>query len=82
MVREICGVQLKDSKRSADSAFILSLNETIDQLAMVGNVHCYGRVLRGEDCDFFRKALDYEVVGQRMKWRPKRTWKNRLWKKV
>ena len=34
MVRALCGVQLKDRKRSMDFMFMLGLNETIDQLAM------------------------------------------------
>ena len=31
MVRAMCGVQLKDRKRSTDLLFMLGLNETIDQ---------------------------------------------------
>ena len=38
MVRAMCGVQLKDRKRSTDLMFMLGLNETIDQLAMVNSV--------------------------------------------
>ena len=43
MVRAMCGVQLKDGKRSADLIFMLGLNEAVDQLAMavfVGMVVC------------------------------------------
>ena len=65
VMRAMCGVQLKDRKRSTDLMFMLSLNETIDQLAMANSVHCYGHVLR--------KALNFEVEGQRKKWRLKRT---------
>ena len=32
MVRAMCGVQLKGTKRSTDLMFMLGLNETIDQL--------------------------------------------------
>ena len=46
MVRAMCGVQLKDRKRSTDLMFMLGLNETIDHLAMANSVHCYGHVLR------------------------------------
>ena len=38
MVRAICGVQLKDRKRSIGLMFMLGLNETIDQLAMANSV--------------------------------------------
>ena len=44
MVRAMCGVQLKDRKRSTDLVFMFGLCETIDQLAMamvfVGVVMC------------------------------------------
>ena len=38
MVRAVCGVQLKDRKRSTDLVFMLGLNDTIDQLAMENSV--------------------------------------------
>ena len=38
MMRAMCGVQLKNGKRSTDLMFILGLNETIDQLVMANNV--------------------------------------------
>ena len=46
MVRAMCGVQLKDKKRSTDLMFMLSLNETIDQLTMANSVRWYGHVMR------------------------------------
>ena len=52
IVRVICGVQLKDRKRSMDLIFTLGLKETIDQLAMANSVHLYGHVLR--------RALNFE----------------------
>ena len=42
MVRAICGVQLKDIKRSTDLMFMLGLNETMDQLAMANSVRWFG----------------------------------------
>ena len=43
-MREMCGEQLKDRKRSTDLMLMLGLNEIIDQLAMqtvfVGMVMC------------------------------------------
>ena len=61
MVIAMCGVQLKDRKRSTDLMFMLGLNETIDQLAMASSVRWYGNVLRREDGHVLRKALDIEV---------------------
>ena len=49
MVRGICGVQLKDNKRSMDLMLKLGLNEKMDQLAMLNCVcQCY-YVLRSEE---------------------------------
>ena len=72
MVRAMCGVQLKDRKRKTDLMFMLGLKETIDQLAMSNSVRWYGYVLRREDGHVLRRALDFEVEGQRKKGRPKR----------
>ena len=45
-MRTMCGVQLKDRKRSSDLMFMLGLSETLDQFAMANSVHWYGHVLR------------------------------------
>ena len=71
MVRAMCGVQLKDRKRSTDLMFMLDLSYAIDQLTMASSVHWYGYVLRREDGHVLRRALDFEAEGQRK--RPKRT---------
>ena len=49
MVRAMCGVQLKDRKRSTNLMFMLGLKEATDQLAMANSVRWYGHVLRRED---------------------------------
>ena len=61
MVRTMCGVQLKDSKRSMNMMFMLRLNDTIDQLAIANSVRLFGHVLRREDGHVLRWALDFEV---------------------
>ena len=38
-MRAMCGVQLKDRKRSTDLMFMLVLNEAIDQLSTASSVH-------------------------------------------
>ena len=78
MVRAMCGVQLKDRKRSSNLMLMLCLKETIYQLAMSCNVRWYGHVLRREDGHIFRRALDFEVEGLRKKGRPKRMWKEQV----
>ena len=62
-------MQLRTTKRCLD------LNETIDQLIKVYSVCWYGHVLRREDGHVLRRALDFEVEGQRKKGRSMRTWK-------
>ena len=52
MMRAMCGVQLKDRKRARE--LMLSLNETIDRLAMANCVHC---VLRMEDGHVLRMVM-------------------------
>ena len=42
----MCGVQLKDGKRSNNLMLMFGLIETIDQTAMANSVHWYGHVLR------------------------------------
>ena len=42
MVRAMCGVHLKDRKRSTYLMFMQGLNETIDQLAIANSVRWYG----------------------------------------
>ena len=58
--------------------FLLGLSETIDWLAMVNHFHWYGHVLRREDGHVLRMASDFEVEGERKKWRPKRTQKKQV----
>ena len=77
-MRAMCGVQLKDSKRSTDLMLMLGLNETIDQLAMANSVRWNGHVLRREGGHVMRRTLDYEAEDQRKKGRPKRTWKRQV----
>ena len=78
MVRAMCGVQLEDRKISTYLMFVLGLSETIGQLAMANSVHWLAHVLRREDGHVFKRALDFEVEGERMKGRWKRTWKRQV----
>ena len=77
-MRAMCGVQLKDRKRSTDLMFMLDLCETIGQLAIAHSLRWYCHVLRREDGHVLRRALDFEVEDQRKKGSPKRTWKKQV----
>ena len=46
MVRAVCGVQLKDKKRSMDFILMLGLSETMEKLVMANSFRWYGHVLR------------------------------------
>ena len=48
----MCGVQLKEKKRSNDLLFMLGLNEAMDHLAMENSVRWYGHVMRALNFDF------------------------------
>ena len=76
----MCGVQLKDRIRSTDLMFMLSLKETIDQMAMANSVRWYGDVLKREDGHVLR-SFDFEIEGQMKKGMPKMTWKKQVEKK-
>ena len=77
-MRAVCGVQLKDGRRSMDLMLMFGLNETIEQLAMASCVCWYDHVLRREDDNVLGRALDFKVEGQRRKGRLKRTWKKQV----
>ena len=70
MVRTMCGVHLKDRKRSMDLMFMLGLNETIDQLAMASSVRWCYHVLRRGGGHVIRVESNVVVKGQRKKGRP------------
>ena len=78
MERAKCGVQFKNKNRSTDLMLMLGLHETIDQLPMANSVRWYGHVLRREDGNVLRRALEIEVEGQRKKGRLKRTWNKQV----
>ena len=75
MVRAMCGVHPKDSKRFTDLMRMLGLCETLVQLAMANSVRWYEHLLRREDSHVLIRAMDFEVEDRRKKGRPNRIWK-------
>ena len=63
----VYGVQLKNREISKDLMFMLSLSETMDQLAMTISVHWYGHVLRRADGHFLEMALYFHIESGRKK---------------
>ena len=52
-------------RRANDLLMMRGLNETMDRLAMVNSINWYGVVLRREDVHVLRRALVFDVDGQR-----------------
>ena len=75
-MRAMCGAQLRDIKIA--KKVMLSLDETINWLAMANSVCCNGHVLRREYGHVLRRALVTEVECQWMKGRLKVTWKKQV----
>ena len=52
---------------------LLGLTNTLDGLARASGVQWYGHVLRRDNGDVLRKALDFEVAERRGRGRPNMT---------
>ena len=65
MVRAMCGAKPMEKKRTEDLMEMLGLKETVVQMAKANGVRWYGHVLRRDDGDVLRKALEFEVKGKR-----------------
>ena len=73
-MKNMCGVKLMEKKSTKDRMQMLDLNETIDQLTRDNSVCWYGHVLRKDENNFLRRALDFQVKGTMKRGRPKKTW--------
>ena len=62
-MRAMCGVELMDRKEAMDLIPVFCLNEIIDLLAMASSVRWYGHVLKREDGQVLKMALEFEVEG-------------------
>ena len=68
--RQTSIVNFKDGKRTRLHADVC-MNRTIDQLAVANSVWWYGCLLRRKDGHVWRKALEFEVEGERKERRSK-----------
>ena len=57
---------------------MFGLKETVVQMVKANGVRWYGHVLRSDDGNVLRKALEFEVTGKRKRGRPKKTWKTQV----
>ena len=63
--RAMCGAKLMEKKRTKDLMEMLRLKETVVQMAKASGVKWYGHVLRRDDGHVLRKALEFEVKGEK-----------------
>ena len=86
MVRAMCGQKVVDRKTTEEQMDMLGLKETIDRLATANGVRWYGHVLRRDDDNVLRVALNLEGVARESeddRGRPGRSkWKRRQRKLV
>ena len=78
MMRAMCGQKVVDRKKTKEQMDMLGLKETIDRLATSNGVRCYGHVLRRDNDNVLKVALNLEVSGKRKRGRPKRTWRKQV----
>ena len=81
MVRWVCNVKVKDKVPSKELRERLGIHYIILVLQQ-NRLRWYGHVLRKEDTDWGKKCMEHEVEGSRPSGRPKRTWRERLCKKI
>ena len=78
MVRSMCGVKQVDRKNTDDLMKMLGLKETLDKMAQANGVRWYGHVVRRDEERILKKAMMFQVNGQRKRGRPKQTWKRQV----
>ena len=69
------GAKLANRKNTENMMDMLGANQTIDKMAKASGVRWLGHILRKEDCDAVRNALEFNVEGRRKRGPSKRTWR-------
>ena len=79
MMRAMCRIKIKiiEKRKSHKLMSLLGLKDTLDERARASGVRWYGHVLRRDNGDVLRRALDFEVAG-RVGGRPNMTWKRQV----
>ena len=78
MIRAMCGVKLKEKRNTKELMNMLGIAETIDMVAKRNSMRWYGHVLRRDEEDVLKKALNFKVDGKRRRGRPRKTWKDQV----
>ena len=74
MVRWMCGVSLREKKRSDDLRSMLGI-ENVKHVMARSRLRWMGHVLRKDDDDWVKGCMEFEVEGTRCRGRPKLTWR-------
>ena len=75
MMRAMFGVKIIEKRRIQE---LMSLLRLVNGLARASGVRCYGHVLKMDNGDVLRRALDFEVSGRRGRGLPNMTWKRQV----
>jgi hypothetical protein len=78
MVRMMCGVKLRDRKRSSDLMSMVGLSEDIVTLVRKSRLRWYGHVMRRDEGVGIRRVLEFEVAGEIGRGRPRMGWKEQV----
>ena len=73
MVRWMCGVSLKDRKRSVDLCSLLGV-QSVDEVARRGRLRWFGHVERKSEDDWVSACRNVVVAGVRCAGRGRKTW--------
>ena len=65
MMRAMYGVKMIEKRRSQELITLLGLKDTLDGLARASRVRWYEHVLRRDNGDVLRRALNFKVAGRR-----------------
>jgi len=72
-IRWMCGVKLNKRKKSEELRHPLGL-EPVSFMIKKGRLRWFGHVERKDDNDWVKRCITLEVVGNRQRGRPKKTW--------
>ena len=82
MVRMMCGVKLRNRKKTSELMSMLEMSEDIVTLVGQSRMRWYGHVMRRDVTVGIRKVLDVDVAGKVGKGRPRMEWRQRVEKDV
>ena len=78
MVRMMCGVKLRNRKKTSELMSMLEMSEDIVTLVGQSRMRWYGHVMRRDVTVGIRKVLDVDVAGKVGKGRPRMEWRQRV----